>query len=188
MATEQPPSGPAPARQTLADVWDRHMQAEFVAHSPDEAVATMTDDAELLHVPVLTGARGRERVRDFYRDHFLAQIPPDLRLAPVSRTVGADRVVDEFVVGFTHTIQMDWVLPGVPPTGKRVEVAIAAIIQFRDDKMVSEHIYWDQAAVLVQVGLLDAARLPVLGQESARALLDSATPLNTLIEGARQVK
>jgi carboxymethylenebutenolidase len=169
----------------MVDVWERHMQAEFAAHSAEEAVATMVEDAQALHVPVLIGGQGRDRVLHFYGQHFLGQIPPDFQVIPLSRTVGTDRLVDEMIIQFTHTIQLDWVVPGVPPTGKWVEVPGVAIVQFRDGKIAWEHVYWDQAAVLVQLGLLAPDRLPVLGQECARALLDPSTPLNTLIERAR---
>jgi carboxymethylenebutenolidase len=94
----------------------------------------------------------------------------------VSRTVGRDQVVEELVIGFTHTTPVDWILPGVPPTGKRVEVAVVVIVAFKDGKISHEHIYWDQASVLVQVGLLDPTGLPVCGAESARKVLDPELP------------
>ena len=108
-------------------------------------------------------------------------MPPDVQTTPISRTIGEDRVVDEMIFSFTHTVDMDWMLPGVPPTGKRVEVALVAIVGFKDGKVATEHIYWDQASVLVQVGLLDASKLPVAGAESARKVLDPSLPSNTLI-------
>jgi carboxymethylenebutenolidase len=97
-------------------------------------------------------------------------MPPDTTLTPVSRTIGDDQIVDEMIFQFTHTVKMDWMLPGIEPTGKRVEVPLVAIVKFRGDKLAHEHIYWDQASVLVQLGLLDRANLPVTGIESARKL------------------
>src|ERR671931_1841913 len=97
---------------------------------------------------------------------------PDTSMTPVSRTIGVDRVVDEMVFEFTHTIQMDWMLPGVAPTGRHVKVPLIVVVHFRDGKLAHEHIYWDQAAVLVQLGLLDASSLPVAGIESAQKTLD----------------
>jgi carboxymethylenebutenolidase len=94
----------------------------------------------------------------------------------VSRTVGHDQVVDELVISFTHTTVIDWMLPGVPPTGKPVEVAFVVVVGFKDGKISHEHIYWDQACVLVQLGLLDPAGLPVSGPESARKVLDPRLP------------
>ena len=110
-------------------------------------------------------------------------MPSDAALVPISRTVGEDRLVDEFVFKFTHTIRMDWMLPGVEPTGKQVEVPFVVIVQFDGDKLAHEHIYWDQASVLVQLGLLDPAYLPVAGREQARKALDASLPSNGLING-----
>jgi carboxymethylenebutenolidase len=102
-------------------------------------------------------------------------------MIPISRTIGTDQLVDEMVFSFTHTIRMDWMLPGLAPTGKRVEVPLVAIVRFREGKLAHEHIYWDQASVLVQLGLLDAAALPVAGIESARKALDPNLPSNALM-------
>jgi carboxymethylenebutenolidase len=131
---------------------------------------------------VLTGGVGRDELREFYSRRFIPQMPPDTEMAPVSRTVGENQLVDEMVFKFTHSIRMDWMLPGVAPTGKRVEVPLVAIVRFREGKLAHEHIYWDQASVLVQVGLLDATGLPVVGIESARKALDPTLPANQLIK------
>jgi carboxymethylenebutenolidase len=144
----------------------------------------MVEDAHVNHVPVMTGGVGREQVREFYRTSFIPQMPPDLQIIPISRTIGTERVVDEMVVTATHSVQMDWLLPGLPPTGKRMEIAVVAIVTFRAGKLASEHIYWDQASVLVQLGLLDSRTLPVAGAESAHKVLDPTLPANTLIERA----
>jgi carboxymethylenebutenolidase len=173
-----------PAQQVLSDLWEEHMKAEFVTRSADDAVAAMVEDAHVNHVPVMTGGVGREQVREFYRTSFIPQMPPDLQIIPISRTIGTERVVDEMVVTATHSVQMDWLLPGLPPTGKRMEIAVVAIVTFRAGKLASEHIYWDQASVLVQLGLLDSRTLPVAGAESAHKVLDPTLPANTLIERA----
>src|SRR5262249_44252872 len=106
----------------------------------------------------------------------------DFKLTPISRTVGADRLVDEMMVSFTHDVEIDWMLPGIPPTGKYVEVPTVAIVNFRGDKLVHEHIYWDQASVLVQIGLLDPEGRPVAGSETAKKLIDETRPSNTLMK------
>ena len=173
-----------PAQQVLSDLWEEHMKAEFVTRSADDAVAAMLEDAHVNHVPVMTGGVGREQVREFYRTSFIPQMPPDLQIIPISRTIGTERVVDEMVVTATHSVQMDWLLPGLPPTGRRMEIAVVAIINFRAGKLPSEHIYWDQASVLGQLGLLDPRTLPVTGAESAQKVLDPTVPANTLIERA----
>ena len=164
----------------LSSVWDQHVGAEFSAKSADEAVATMTAESHVNLIPLMVGARGRDGVRDFYANHFLPQLPPDIEIVPVSRTIGQDQVVDELIIRFTHSIRMDWLLPGVPPTGKRVEVPFVAIIRFDGDKIVHEHLYWDQASLLVQLDLLDRT-LPVRGGEIAAQVLDPIQPMNELI-------
>jgi carboxymethylenebutenolidase len=166
--------------RTLSDAWDRHLASEFSAKSADEALATMTPAPRVNHVPLMIGGRGRDEVHDFYTNHFLNQIPADIEICPVSRTVGQDRVVDELVMRFTHSIRMDWVLPGVAPTGKRVQLPFVVVAQFEGGKLAHEHVYWDQASVLVQVGLLDRT-LPVLGGETAAQVLDPTRPMNELI-------
>jgi carboxymethylenebutenolidase len=140
----------------------------------------MVDDAYVNHIPVLTGGVGREQLREFYSRHFIPQMPPDTTLTPISRTVGADQLVDEMVFQFTHTMRMDWMLPGVEPTGKRVEVPLVVVVRFRDGKLAHEHIYWDQASVLVQLGLLDPATLPVAGVETARKAINPKLPSRPL--------
>jgi carboxymethylenebutenolidase len=127
--------------QKLIDVWDEHLRAEFSAHSPDKAIATMTANPLVNQVPVMIGGDGREEVYEFYAKYFLHQIPPDTETVPVSRTLGQGRLVDEMVIRFTHTIPMDFILPGIPPTGKRVEVAVVVVVQFDGDKMAHEHLY-----------------------------------------------
>ena len=171
-----------PAQEYLQALWEEHLQYEFGTHSTEDAVATMVEDAYVNHISVMTGGVGKPAVREFYSKYLIPQIPPDLELVPISRTIGTDQLVDEMVATFTHTIQMDWMLPGVAPTGKRVEVPVVAIIRFRDGKLAHEHIYWDQASVLVQVGLLDPGTLPVVGIDSARKAIDPNLPSNTLID------
>jgi carboxymethylenebutenolidase len=178
-----------PAQQAMSDLWDEHMRSEFESQSVEDTLETMVDDPHVNHVPVLTGGVGLEEVRKFYSERFIPQQPPDTEIIPVSRTVGNDRVVDELIDRFTHTIEMDWLLPGIPPTGKRVEIPVVVVVQFRDGKIAHEHIYWDQASVLVQVGLIDPESLPVSGAESARKVLDPASVAsNVLIERADRSK
>ena len=173
-----------PAQQALSDLWDEHLRHEFATRDPEQTIDTMVKDAYVNHVPVLTGGSGRKELGEFYAKYFIPQMPPDMEIVPVSRTIGSDRLVDESVARFTHTIRMDWLLPGIAPTGKRVEVALVVVVAFRDGKLAGEHIYWDQASVLVQLGWLDASALPVAGVESARKVLDPSIPSNQLIERA----
>ena len=168
---------------TLSSAWDQHLASEFDARSADQALATMTANPHVNVFPLMIGARGRTELYDFYAHHFLNQIPPDIEMVRVSRTVGQGRVVDEMIMRFTHTIRMDWLLPGITPTAKRVEIPFVVVVQFERDKVAHEHVYWDQASVLVQVGLLDRT-LPVLGGETAAQVLDPARPMNELIRRA----
>jgi carboxymethylenebutenolidase len=168
---------------TLSKAWEQHLASEFAAKSADQALATMSADPHVNMVPLMIGARGREELHDFYANHFLPQIPPDMEMVTVSRTIGGGRVVDELIARFTHSIRMDWLLPGIAPTGKRVEMPFVVIVQFEGDKLAHEHLYWDQASVLVQVGLLDR-KLPVRGGEIAAQVLNPSHPMNELIRRA----
>ena len=172
------------AQQRLSELWEEHVRYEFSTRNTEDTLATMVEDAYVNHIPVLTGGSGRDELREFYSKRFIPQMPPDTEMTPVSQTIGEDQIVDEMIFKFTHTIPMDWMLPGIPPTGKRVEVPLVAIVRFRDGKLAHEHIYWDQASVLVQIGLLDPVKLPVTGVESARKVLDPTLPANTLMSRA----
>jgi carboxymethylenebutenolidase len=136
-------------------LWVEHINGEFVTKDTEATLATMVEDAYVNHMPVNTGGRGKNELRDFYRDVFIPSWPDDLVMKPVSRTVGTGRVVDEMHLTFTHDRPMEWFLPGVAPTGRRVSIDLVAIVEFRGDKLACERIYWDQATVLRQVGLLD---------------------------------
>lgn len=164
------------AQKSLSDKWDEHVKYEFATRDTEDTLKTMVADAYVNHIPVLTGGVGHEQLRDFYSQRFIPQMPPDTSMTPVSRTIGSDRVVDEMVFEFTHTIKMDWMLPGVAPTGKHVKVPLIVVVHFRDGKLAHEHIYWDQASVLVQLGLIDGRQLPVAGVESAEKVLNPGLP------------
>src|ERR1051326_3838524 len=152
----------------LLRLWEEHTTHEFSTRDTEASLATMVDDAYVNHVPVLTGGMGKDALRSFYSRDFIPCMPADKKLTPVSRTVGEDQLVDEMIFSFTHSLEMPWMLPGIPPTGRHVEVALVAIVRFRDGKLAHEHIYWDQASVLKQIGLLSDPTLPVFGAESAR--------------------
>src|ERR1700747_886781 len=175
-------------QQILNDLWEEHLRDEFTTQDTKATLETMVPDAYVNHIPVLTGGVGHEQLREFYSRHFIPKMPADTEIVPVSRTIGAERLVDEMIFRFTHTIEMDWMLPGIAPTGKRVECPLVVIVHFREGKLSNEHIYWDQASVLVQLGLLDVAKLPVVGVEGAKKLADPSLPSNHLIERAKGTK
>jgi carboxymethylenebutenolidase len=166
----------------LVALWEAHCRLEFETRDASATMATMVAQPYVNHIPTMTGGVGYEQLRRFYAYHFIPKNPPDFRLTPISRTVGKDIVVDEFIVHFTHTTEMDWMLPGIPPTGRTVEVPTVAIVKFEGDKLVHEHIYWDQASVLVQLGLLDPRGLPIAGVETAHKVADKSLPSNRLMK------
>ncbi|MCX5543064.1 dienelactone hydrolase family protein [Paraburkholderia sp. CNPSo 3076] len=166
----------------LSALWEAHLAHEFATRDVDATMATMVAEPYVNHIPTLTGGVGYTELKRFYRHHFVHANPPDTTIIPVSRTIGATQIVDETLFCFTHTTEIDWMLPGIAPTGKRVEIPLLAVVKFRGDKLYHEHIYWDQASVLVQIGLLDPTGLPTTGADTARKLLDETLPSNTLMK------
>lgn len=168
---------------------------EFMTRDAEKTMATMVEVPYVNHVPTLTGGIGKKDLYRFYRDYFIPSNPPSMTMKLLSRTIGVDRVVDEMFITFKHTQEIPWLLPGIPPTNKYVEIALVGVVCIRGGKLYHEHIYWDQASVLVQVGLIDpklipdtfkgkgAKRLPVAGKESARKVLDESNePSNELMD------
>jgi len=155
----------------LGALFDGHIASEFADLDVDATMETMVPEPYVHCVAVMTGGFGGEGVRRFYSEHFINQIPSDAKVTPISRTIGKDQVVDELIVSFTHDTQWDYLLPGIPPTGKKVELPHVVVMKFENGKVAHEHVWWDQASLLVQVGLLDPANLPVVGVEQARTLL-----------------
>lgn len=170
----------------LVALREAHCRCEFETRDADATMATMVAEPYVNHIPTMTGGVGYEQLKHFYAHHFIPVNPPDFRLTPISRTVGADTIVDEFIVHFTHTTLMDWMLPGIPPTGCAVEIPTVAVVQFAGGKVAHEHIYWDQASVLVQIGLLDPSGLPVAGAETAHKVADKSVPSNRLMKRWRE--
>jgi carboxymethylenebutenolidase len=162
--------------ETLDAVFNAHMDAEL-AGDLDKTLATMSSDPHLVNVPTMVGGKGPAGVRTFYSKRLIGQFfPPDVTFESISRTYSAERLVDELIIAFTHTAVIDWMLPGVQPTGKRVETVFVVIVGIEGDKVAYEHILWDQANVLVQIGLLDPTGLPVTGAGAAAKLRNSALP------------
>lgn len=159
-----------PDQQAMLAAWQQHTYAEFVLKDADAALATMTENPYVFLVSSGTARVGRAAVHEFYANHFLPKIPPDLEITSLSQTFGNDRVVEEMVMRFTHSIEMDWLLPGVRPTRRTAEFVVAGVIQFEGGKVAHEHLYWDQATLLSQIGVLDHP-LAAAGVGSARQLL-----------------
>jgi carboxymethylenebutenolidase len=155
----------------LAAMFDEHLRDEFELRDAPATMTTMSESPHVYHLPTMAGGNGRDEVFKFYRDHFVTKWPRDTSTTHVSRTIGDDQLVDELVMHFTHDTVMDPLLPGVAPTGKRVALPVVVVVRFHGGCVAHEHIYWDQASLLVQVGLLDRAHLPVTGVEQAQNLL-----------------
>ena len=174
----------------LEDIWDNHTRLEFETKDAEATMKTMVAQPYVNHVPTMTGGVGYKDLKRFYAEYFIPGNPPSLAIKLLSRTVGTDRVVDEMLVTFRHTCEIPWMLPGVPPTGKEVEVVLVSVVCIRGEKLYHEHIHWDQATVLVQIGLLDpklipkgfkttddgrreeVKELPVRGREAARKVVN----------------
>ena len=165
----------------LSELWEKHTTYEFAERNVDKTMETMVQEPYVNHVPTMTGGVGSQHLRRFYKHHFVNSNPPDTKLIPVSRTIGIDRLVDEMIFCFTHTCEIPWMLPGIEPTGNYVEIPLVAIVNFRGDLLYHEHIYWDQASVLVQIGKLDPSGLPVAGIQTAKKLVDEKLPSNELM-------
>ncbi|MBD8572666.1 dienelactone hydrolase family protein [Pseudomonas syringae] len=165
----------------LSALWEEHIRHEFATRDVPATMATMVAEPYVNHIPTMTGGVGQAQLSRFYQHHFVHGNPADMALTPISRTVGQTQIVDEFIMTFTHDRVIDWLLPGVPPTGRTVEIPMLGVVRFRGPKLCHEHIYWDQASVLVQIGLLDPQGLPVAGRVTADKLRDETLPSNTLM-------
>lgn len=159
-------------QDNLGDIFDKHIEYEFDKVDVDGTMTTMTENPYVYHVPTLTGGSGYVGVHNFYKNHFIGKMPKDLKIINVSRTIGRDQVVDELIISFTHDREIEYLLPGVSPTGKHVEIPHVVVMKFRNNKISHEHIYWDQASVLVQLGLLKQEGLPITGLEQTKKLLE----------------
>ena len=169
----------------LGLLFDHHVALEFQAKDAEATMDTMVDSPTVIHVPVLTGGRSTNQLHAFYRNSFIPAWPDDTEVEQVSRTVGTDRVVDELIMRFTHTVEMPFWLPGIAPTSRKVEIPVVVVMAIEDDKVASEHIYWDQASLLAQIGVLDVGNLPITGAVQAHALVDSRNYLERVDYGNR---
>ena len=158
----------------LGEIFDKHIEFEFEKEDVNATMTTMTDNAYVHHVPTLTGGLGYKEVYNFYKNHFIGKMPKDIKITQISRTIGKDQVVDELLLRFTHDKEIDYMLPGISPTGKYVEIPHVVVMKFENNKIAHEHVYWDQASVLVQIGLLNNEGIPISGIEQAKRLLELA--------------
>ncbi|CAG8021119.1 unnamed protein product [Penicillium olsonii] len=180
-----------------------HVEGKFFSSNTRKAMDGYIRDKtpSVTYTPTISGGIGKKALNHFYEHFFIGKLPPSMRLRLLSRTTGPDRVVDELYVSYEHTQEVPWMLPGVPATNQRIEIILVSIVSLRGGRIYSEHVYWDQASVLVQVGLLDPKllpngvqgvdRLPVVGREAARRILHEDNELeqqdyhNKMIKRAR---
>ena len=158
----------------LATVFDKHINCEFEEKDVKATMQTMVKEPYVHHVPILTGGIGYEGVYDFYRDSFIGKMPSDTKFVQISRTIGNDQVVDELVLSFTHDIEIPAMLPEISPTGRYIELPLVVVMKFKGNKIEHEHIYWDQASLLLQIGLLDNKKIPITGIEQSKRLQELA--------------
>ncbi|WP_375486514.1 nuclear transport factor 2 family protein [uncultured Mycobacterium sp.] len=166
----------------LSAIFDEHVAHEFVAKDVAATMATMTGDAFVNHVPTMMGGVGIDELTDFYEKYFIGHWPADTTIIPVCRTVGTERVVDEMIMSFTHDAPVPAFLPNVAPTGRTVLLPVVVVMGINEGKVAYERIYWDQASLLAQVGLLDETQLPITGAAQAHKVLDKDLPANTLLQ------
>jgi carboxymethylenebutenolidase len=159
-------------RYSLGAIFDKHIKHESQNHDVDATMKTMVGEPYVHHVPMMTGGIGYDSVYNFYKNHFVGKMPDDTKIERISRTVGKDQVVDEIILKFTHTREIKYMIPGIAPTGKYVEIPHVVVMKFAGNKIAHEHIYWDQASVLVQIGVLDTNtnNLSAKGIEQSRKL------------------
>ncbi len=156
---------------SLGDVFDKHIEFEFDKEDVDATMTTMTTDPYVHHVPTVTGGMGYNGVYNFYKNHFIGKMPKDMKITNISRTIGNDQVVNELIISFTHDKEIEYMLPGIEPTGKYVEIPHVVVMKFENNKIAHEHIYWDQASVLVQIGLLEPEKMPVTERKQSKKLV-----------------
>jgi carboxymethylenebutenolidase len=163
--------GQSARKPDFGAVFDQHVRHEFEDKDVEASMATMIAEPYVWNVPTARGGIGGAGVRRFYSEEFVGKMPADTRVIPVSRTIGENQLVEELILAFTHDVEIPYLLPGIPPTGQWVEIPHVVVMGFDEEgKVTHEHIYWDQASLLAQVGLLDTATLPVVGREQAAKL------------------
>jgi hypothetical protein len=180
--------------ESVKSNFDTHTLGRTGTNDANAALDMMVESPHVINVPTGSGGVGKRALYHFYKDFFMPAIPPTLEIRLISRTSGVDRVVDELVISFRHTMVMPWILPGVPPTNKDVRIAMVSIVAIRGGKLVHEHRYWDQASVLAQIGAINpnnvpkalsskgCKKLPIVGAEAAKKVANpSGLPSNELI-------
>lgn len=164
-------------RLNLSEIFDNHLFTALNSKDIDATMETLTEEAVVTFVPTLSGGKGKHELRRFYCELFEA-LSGDASITTLARTTGSDRVVDEVILSFTHDRTMNFILPGLKPTGKHITIPLVISATFAYDKLSREHVYWDQASVLKQIDSIDEdfkfgkLHLPISAGEQALKLLD----------------
>jgi len=169
-------------QKKVIDIFEGHVNAE-INGDIEKTMETMTDDPHITIVPNLGGGVGKDGVRNFYNNHLIGQFfPPDTVVTTISKTIDEHQFVEEQILSFTHTQVLDWMLPGIAPTFRKVSLPLVVIVGLKDGKVSHEHIYWDNASLFFQLGLIATGNLPICGAEAAQALLDSNFPRRVIAQ------
>ncbi|WP_299494771.1 hypothetical protein [uncultured Shewanella sp.] len=158
--------------QKYVDIFDEHMAAEFDHKNINDTMATMSEDPYVINIPTLRGGDNYQAVKHFYNTEFIGQFPDDMDIEVISKSFNTDLLVTELVMSLTHDREIPWLLPNISPSYKKISFFTIVIVNFKDEKVDSERIYWDQGSVLAQVGLIDEKKLPVNGQACVHKLLE----------------
>ena len=169
-------------RARIEALWEEHMRCEFELKDADATMATMTAQPLVHNIPTMIGGKGYDEVYHFYKNHFIPHLPKQVEITPVSRTVDDHRLVDEQIFRFVHDSEVDFILPNIAPTGKTIVMPLIVIVTVENNKVAEEHIYWDQAAVLKQIGWIKNEKWPVIGDEQGTRLLGKNIPFNKLLK------
>ena len=137
----------------LERVWDEHLAALLGRRDLAAALARMSAEPSVLHMPAMTGGTAGPGVERFYAQVLLPSLPADLTLTRISRTVDRWRLVDELTVSFTHDRELPWLLPGIEPTHRRAEVLAIAVVAFQRGRIRSVRALWDHATLTAQLDL-----------------------------------
>ena len=95
----------------LGKIFDKHIEYEFDIEDVEATMITMTDDQIVHPMHTLAGGFGYDEVCSFYKNSFVGKMSKDIKIKPISRTIGKDQVVDEIIISFTHGREIEYMLP-----------------------------------------------------------------------------
>jgi steroid delta-isomerase-like uncharacterized protein len=134
---------------TVIELARRHDDA-FNSHDADGRKAIEAPDIEMI-MPGMT-LSGHEQVMQVVGAFWDAL--PDAKITPADLFGAGDVVVAEGILSGTHSGTFRTPQGEIPPTGNQVTLRYAAVKRFRDGRLVSEHLYFDQLEFLQQLGAM----------------------------------